>query len=70
MKIRTMLILFFDSEGVMHKEFVLESQIVTKEIYISVLGYLLKRIAHVRPEVWKNHSFNLLHDTQWAEIHF
>ncbi len=36
---------------------------VTKEFYLEVLDRLLKRIAHMRPEVWENHSFHLLHNT-------
>ncbi len=62
LKIKTWLILFFYSKGVVHKEFVLESQKVIKEFYVEVLGCLLKQIAHVRLEEWKNRSFNLLHD--------
>ncbi len=45
-----------------YKEFALEGQMVTKEFYLEVLGHRLKQIARVRPEIWKNHSFNLLHD--------
>ncbi len=32
-KIKTMLLLFFDSKGVVYKEFVLEGQTVIKEFY-------------------------------------
>ncbi len=48
-KIKTMLILFFDSEGMMHTEFVPEGETVAKKFYLQVLDYLRKRIAHVRP---------------------
>ncbi len=57
-----MLIPFFDSKGVMHKEFVPEGRMVTEEFYLEVLGRLLKWIAHMRPEAWKNCSFNFLHN--------
>ncbi len=57
-----MLILFFNSKGVVHKEFVPECQMVTKEFYAEIVVRLLKRTACVRPAARKNHSFNLLHD--------
>ncbi len=57
-----MLILFFDSKEVVHKEFVPESQMVATEFYLKVLGHLLKHIARVRSEVWKIYSFNLLNN--------
>ncbi len=56
---QTMLILFFDSKEVEHKDFVPEGQTVPKEFYLEVFGKLLKRTARVRSEVWKNCSFNL-----------
>ncbi len=64
---KTMLIQFFNSKGVVCKEFVLESWTVTEEFYLEVLGHLLKQIACVRPEVWKNRSFNLFHN--YASAH-
>ncbi len=44
-KIKTMLTLFFDNQGVVRKEIVPEGQMVTKEFYLNVLGRLLKWIA-------------------------
>ncbi len=56
-----MLILFFDSKGVIHHEYVPEGQTVNATIYIQILDHLCKRIAHVRPEIWRAtqlcHSF-------------
>ncbi len=66
LKIKIIFILFFDSRGVVYKGFVPEGQTVTKEFYLEVLAHLLKWIARVKPEVWKNHSFNLLHDNALA----
>ncbi len=54
-----MLLLFFNSKGVVHRKFVPGGQMVTKEFYLEVLGSLLKQIVCVRPETWKNHNFNL-----------
>ncbi len=50
-KIKITLILFFESKRMVHKGFVPESQTVTKEFYLEVLGCLLKRIACVKPEM-------------------
>ncbi len=66
-KTKTMFILFFDSKGVVYKKFDPERQMVTKEFYLEVLGHFLKQIAHVRPEAWENHSFNLFHKNAPAQ---
>jgi hypothetical protein len=42
---KTMLITFFDKQGVIHKEFVPERQIVNSAFYVEVIGRLLKRIS-------------------------
>jgi hypothetical protein len=42
--IKTMLIIFFDSQGIVHKEFVPEGKIVNAEFYNGVLDHLLKHI--------------------------
>ncbi len=59
---------FSIAKGVVHQKFVLEGQIVTKKFYLEVLISSLKRIACVRPEVWKIHSFNLFHNNVPAHI--
>ncbi len=48
-----MLILFFDNRGVIHHKYVPEGQTVNAMFYIQVLDRLCKRIAHVRPEMWR-----------------
>ena len=50
-KIRSMLICFFDSEGVVHKEFVPQWQTVNKQYYGEVLGQFRKRVHRVRAEI-------------------
>ena len=42
--------LFFDSQGIVHKEFVPPGQIVNQTFYGEVLERLRKRMARVRPE--------------------
>jgi len=43
-RMKTMLIVFFDAEGVIHREFVPEGQKVNAEFYVGVLDRLLKKI--------------------------
>lgn len=60
-KIKTMMICFFDSKGVVHKEFVPPGQTVNHQFYIEVLQRLRKRIFRVRPEIadtWILHHDN------------
>jgi hypothetical protein len=47
--IKTMLIIFFDSQGIVHKESVPEGKTVNAEFYKGVMDHLLKYIQWVRP---------------------
>jgi len=46
-----MLICFFDSQGIVHTEFVPQGQTFNKQYYRDVLERLRKRVHHVRPEI-------------------
>jgi len=48
-RIKTMLIIFFNSQGVVHKEFVPQGKTVNAEFYKGVMDHLLKRIQRVHP---------------------
>ena len=61
-RMKTMLIIFFDSQGVVHKEFVPEGKTVNAESYKGVMDCLLKRIQRVRPAAFCSPDFFLLHD--------
>lgn len=61
-KIKTMLITFFDSKGIIHKEFMPSGSTVNAIYYKGVMDRLLKRIARVRPEYKSKGSWSLLHD--------
>jgi len=50
-KIKSMLICFFDSQGIVHKEFVPPGQTVNQTFYREVLERLRKRVARVRPGI-------------------
>lgn len=53
-RIKSMLIVFFDSKGVVHKEFLQSGQTVNAAFYVEVLKRLKKRVARVRPEIADN----------------
>ena len=55
--IKTMLIIFFDSQGVVSKEFVPEGKTVNAEFYKGVMDRLLKRIQRVRPAAFCSRDF-------------
>ncbi len=55
-----MLILFFDSKGVIRHKYVCEGQTVNATFYVQVLNRLCRRIACVRPEMWRDRKFFLL----------
>ena len=60
-KMKSMLIVFFYSKGVVHKEFVPPGQTVNTAFYVEVLKWLKKRVACVRPEItntWVLHHDN------------
>ena len=50
-KIKTLLIAFFDSKGVIHMEFVPGGQTINAAFFQAVLNRLLQRIRQVRPEL-------------------
>ena len=49
-KVKTMLITFFDSKGMIHKEFVPEGSTVNGQYYLGVMQCLLARIRRVRSQ--------------------
>jgi hypothetical protein len=57
-----MLIIFFDSQGVVQKEFVPEGKTVNAEFYKRVMHRLLKRIRRVRPAAFCSWDFFFLHN--------
>jgi hypothetical protein len=57
-----MLTIFFDSQGLMHKEFVPEGKTVNAEFYKGVMDRLLKRIQRVRPAAFCFRDLFFLHD--------
>ncbi|GFU07483.1 mariner Mos1 transposase [Trichonephila clavipes] len=63
-----MLIAFFDSEGLIHEEFLPESTTLNAVDYAEILKPLLQRIRRVRPEYTKQGSRTLLNDNTRPHI--
>ena len=61
-RIKIVIIIFFDSQGVVRKEFIPERKRVNAEFYKGVVNRLLKRIQQVRPAAFCSRDFFLLHD--------
>ena len=61
-KVKTMLICFYDSEGIIHTEFLPPGQTITAVFYLGVMKRLLARIRRVRPQYREKGSWRLLHD--------
>ena len=56
-----MLIVFFNSQDIMHKEFEQEGCTVNAEYYKGVLDRLISRIRRVRPALYRIRDCFLLH---------
>jgi histone-lysine N-methyltransferase SETMAR len=55
-KIKTMLIVFFDIQGIIMTQYVPPGQTVNQTYYIELLTKLRGKIRRKRPELWKNGS--------------
>ena len=60
-KIKSLLIAFYDSKGLVHHEFVPQGQTVNAKFYLEVLERLRKRVVRIRPELARN-GWILHHD--------
>ena len=61
-KVKTMLFAFFDSNNIIHKEFVPAGQTVNSAFYKEVLKWFLRRIHHVWPGLHRTGQWMLLCD--------
>ena len=55
-RVKMMLIVFFDAEGIINREFAPEGQEVNAEFYVGVLDRLLKRIRRVRTAKFQSNA--------------
>ena len=60
--VKTMLIAFFDTDGLIHHEYVPRGQMVNKEFYKTVLQSLRNVVCRHRPEKWRSDNWILHHD--------
>ena len=61
-KVKVMLTVFFDSEGVVHFEYAPDGQTVNKEYYLEVLRRLRDAVRRKRPTKWSSGDWHLHHD--------
>ncbi|GBL86311.1 Mariner Mos1 transposase [Araneus ventricosus] len=61
-RIKTMLAVFFDSEVLVHIEFLPEGTTLNASTYVEILKRLLQLIKQVRPQYAKQGDWTLLHD--------
>ncbi|KAJ4437672.1 hypothetical protein ANN_17817 [Periplaneta americana] len=59
---KVLLELFFDSNGIIHMEFIPEGATLNKTRYKEILGRLRDSIRRKRPELWRTKNWLLLHD--------
>ena len=60
--VKSMLIFFFDCEGVVHYEFSPRSQTINREYYVEVLKRLRHAVRRKRPRFWSSGDWLLHHD--------
>ncbi len=64
---KCMLVAFFNSRGLVHREFVRNSTI-TAAVYVNILDRLLVSIQHTRTSLWQSGRFVIHHDNAPAHI--
>ena len=64
--VKTMLIVFFDVRGIVHREFVPPGQTVNQEFYLEVLRRLRENVWRKCPELWRSGNWFLHHDNAAA----
>ena len=69
-KLKTMLICFFDQEGIVHREFVPPRMKVNADFYYDLLRRLRENVRHKRPQKWQNQKLIIHHDNALAHRSF
>ncbi len=59
---KVMLIIFWNSQGVIHREFMANGQGVDRHVYLQTMRDLREKIRHRCPQLWRHQSFWLHHD--------
>ncbi|UYV78471.1 hypothetical protein LAZ67_16001603 [Cordylochernes scorpioides] len=61
-KVKVMLTVFVDYQGIVHHEFLKQGSTITADLYLGVLRRLREAIRQKRPELWRSKSWILHHD--------
>jgi hypothetical protein len=61
-KVKSMLNIFYDIKGIVHKQFVLAGQTVNSAYYCDVLWRLRESVRRLRPELWLQNYWLLHHN--------
>ncbi|UYV70044.1 hypothetical protein LAZ67_7001587 [Cordylochernes scorpioides] len=61
-KVKGMLTVFFDYQGIVHHEFQQQGSTITADSYLGVLRRLREAIRQKRPKMWRSKSWILHHD--------
>ena len=69
-KLKTMLIYFFDQEGIVHREFVPSGMTVNADFYCDVLRRLRENVRRKRPQKLQNQKLIIHHDNAPAHRSF
>jgi hypothetical protein len=62
-KVKSILIIFLDIKGIVHKEFVLEGQTVNSAYYCDTLRRVGENMRRIRSELWRKKIWLLHHDS-------
>jgi hypothetical protein len=60
--VKVLLMVFFESEGVVHYEFLPQGQTVNKKYYLEVMQRLPEAVRKKRPDAWRENRWMLQHD--------
>ena len=69
-KLKTILICFFDQEGIANREFVPPGMTVSADFYCDVLRRLHENVWRKRPQKWQNQNLIVHHDNAPAHRSF
>jgi hypothetical protein len=58
-KVKSMLIIFFASKWIVHKEFILAGQTVNSTYYCDVLQLLCENVQRLRPKLWQRKNLTV-----------
>ncbi len=59
---KVMLIVFWNAQGIIHKEFVPDGKGVDRHVYLRTMRELREKLRRRRPQLWRRQSFWLHHD--------